>query len=85
MLRRDRDTTFRRQVVFPGDMEEDGAALAFDRRVHVAIQNDDDVVQPVITPHFLVTGLKRQIHQTVVAGMTRIITPAELGLQNFKW
>ncbi len=85
MVRSDRDAAFRWPVILPGDMEEDGTALALDRRIHVAIQDDDDVVQPVITPHFLVTGLKRQIHQTIVAGMARIIAPAEFRLQNFKW
>jgi hypothetical protein len=45
-----RDASGRRLVSGASDMHEDGAASTLYARPHVAVENDDDIVEIVIAP-----------------------------------
>ncbi len=83
MLRRNGDAAFRRRIPFPGDVKEDRAAFSLHCGVQVAIQNNDDVIEPVVAPHLLVAGRKRQLHRPVVATVARVVAPAGRRRQRF--
>jgi|GEM_PF-6038992 len=76
MFRRHGNAAFRRRIGLARDVKEDRAALSFHSGKHVAVQHDHDVVEPVIAPHFLVTGRKGQRDRPVVKPVPRIIAPA---------
>lgn len=71
-----RDTALRRSIIFPRNVKENGAAFATNRRVHVAVQNHDDVVKPVLPPHFFMARGKGKLHRSIVTCVGRIIAPA---------
>jgi len=76
VFRRNGNAAFRRRIALPRDVKEDRATLSLHGRVQVAIQHDDDVVEPVVAPHLLVAGRKRQLHRPVVETVARVVTPA---------
>ena len=66
----------RRRQAGAGDVQEDGAAGAWDRRSQIVIQDDDDVVQVVVTPEALVPAPIGQADRTIVAAVAGIVAPA---------
>lgn len=76
MMKRQGDASRRRSQAGPGDMQEDGAARARNRRVVVMAQFHQQIVQQVRPLHPFRAGGYRQGDGPIVVGMARIVAPA---------
>jgi len=84
VLRRNGDTACRWRVGLTRNVKEDGAAASLYGRKHVAVQHHDDVVEPVVPPHFFVTCRKRTCDRAIVKTMPGVVAPACIGRQRFE-
>ncbi len=84
MLRRNSNTAFCWRIGFARNVKEDGAAATLDGRKHVAVQHHDDIVKPVIPPHFFVTCREGTFDRAIVQTMPGVIAPAGIRRKRFK-
>lgn len=76
MLLLDGNAAFRRAVIRPGKVKEDGAAAAMGARAHIVVEHDQQVIEVVVAPQPFVRGAVGPADRPVVIGVERRVTPA---------
>lgn len=56
-------------------MQKYGAACTWKNRLHVVADDNEEIVNPVVTPHSLGPGGIWKSYETVISGIGRIIDP----------